>query len=722
MDDKTIAQLSIQGGNWQQDPVNIRVIEEASHRLRRGRGDLCVLIDSPPDSIIPPGVCEELIDTIRDTYYEMSGSVTRGLRASLLAANTLLFERNLRADSDHRIILGLNCALLRGKDVYIGQLGSALTTVVHEGQVTRYPDNSIWLRNSSPGPFDLKREPPAGLRRDVEPDLFHATLASGDLLLLTTTDLVHLAPKEDLVNAVTYTGGGSVRDGLETLANGRDLSAIIVECPGEQQPIETFKETLVRGGEQPDVSASRQPTEAVSATPVDEEDEGIWEEGTAETYSAVPSPVEDEPSFSEQRAFVDKEAADLPRVGFEDFKENLTRGAKKIRRKAEDLLLRVLPEELPERPKVQRESGPEISLSGRALVIVALVIPLVMLFIVIMTRVQYENTRHERFESVRALVGKLRRRIIHKLDDVDVVERLYHFWKLRDLDHDAVSRTDSSRIVLHGIDIFLLSRGSDRVHKFLLNDVGDALQSADKDSILVQKGDSYGGIELGDMVDIAWMEDGGRRTLSTFVILERAGSLLTYDPQQGIGILPVANSDTWLEPQAIGDYYGNLYVLDPLLGHILKYEPTDNAYTTPPSYYLNPHLDVDLTGAVDMAIDGNVYVLFADGQIQKFYDGEPQPFSMQGLPSPMRSPTTLFVSGSADSEETGGYVYVTDTGNERIIQFNKSGNYIRQFRDTLDGSRMGSLRAVCIDEATGRMFMLNGRTLWLVNIPPFDED
>jgi hypothetical protein len=320
-------------------------------------------------------------------------------------------------------------------------------------------------------------------------------------------------------------------------------------------------------------------------------------------------------------------------------------------------------------------------------------------------------------------LNELRRRSLHELDEVDRVQRLYNPWKLRDLDDRGMSKTDSSRIVLHGIDVFLLNCGSDRVYKFLLNDVGDALQSADQDSILVQKGDLHGGVRIGDIVDIAWLESGGQRTLSTFVALERAGSLLAYDPQQGIDLLPMANSDQWLNPQAIGGYYGNLYVLDPLLGHILKYTPSNNAYTNPPAHYLNPRLDVDLTGAVDMAIDGNVYVLFADGRVQKFYDGEPQTFSMNGLPSPMRSPTTVFASGSIDEEEeSAGYVYVTDTGNERVVQFDKSGNYLRQFQDKVGGTRMEALRAVYVDESTGRLFWVSGKALWLANIPPLGQD
>ena len=424
------------------------------------------------------------------------------------------------------------------------------------------------------------------------------------------------------------------------------------------------------------------------------------------------------------------------------------------------MLDRVLPNGAPQRPANRIRQAQGMPLSGKALVLIALIIPLVMLFIVVMMRLQYDRIRREQFESVQSLalskydaalqndnqvylrqglydalasveeglsispsdesLNDLRRRILHELDRVDRVERLYNFWRLTPLDDIATSPLDSSRIVIQGIDVYLLNRGSDRVYRFLLNDVGDSLQSVDTSSPLVAKGDVLAGLELGDIVDIAWISQGGERNEDRFAILERGGSLLVYDPQRGIELLPVANSDIWLKPQAIGGYYGNLYVLDPLLGRILKYVPTDDAYINPPSDYVNPNLYVDLTGAVDMAIDGNVYVLFADGQIAKFYEGDAIPYTIQGLPTPMKSPCVISVSGEQDPDAEG-YVYVADTGNERIVQFDKSGQYIRQFRDKQGEAHLKQLQGLYVDDENGRMFIVSSGALWQARLPELSE-
>jgi len=760
-----VESFAIQAGAWKRDPANIGVPDASLPKSWRGRGSLYTLIEVPQGVPVPPALLGEVLRTIVNTFYSTSGSVTRGLRSALLAANELLFERNLRADSERRVSLGLDCVLVRDRDAYIGQLGPALLSLVRQGSLQRIPEDSVWLHSENPSPFDLNREPPAGLRRDVEPNLSHISLNPGDVLVLSTTALARMASANELVNAVTYRGSESVRGNLEVLAAGRDLSAVVIECLGERQGA-GFRESLPEGAQVAEVKppaarASEEPPVLLAPAEEAGEPQPLVEEVPASASVASQELAEEERYRAEEEPVsleeaIEGEARKAGRLATS--LGNLRQGSERIRRSAEDLLVRVLPDSLPERPSEQPEPSRAPSLSGRALIVVSLAIPLAMFFLVVMTRVQYERALRQQFIDLqteaqtlydqamasddktlqreglyRALevIGEglalkstddtllsLQRRINHQLDQLDVVQRLYHFWQLAELpgEDEAAAVTDSSRIVVEGINVFVLHRGSDRVYRFLLNDVGDALQPIDKNAVLLQKGELRGGVRLGDLVDIAWMEAGGQRTLSTFVALERGGSLLAYDPQQGIDVLPVANSDIWLKPQAIGGYQGNLYILDPLLNRILKFVPTDNAYTTPPTDYLSAQLDVNLIGAVDMAIDGNVYVLFADGQIKKFFKGEAQPFTMAGLPTPMRSPTTIFVSGPK-RPDANGFVYVTDTGNERILQFDKAGNFIRQFRANPGEPQLRNLRGIYVDEDKGRMFIVSGKTLWLCDLP-----
>lgn len=812
---------------------------------RRPHDDLYILImDLPSAGRVHPAY-PRLIEVISQTFYGMTGSVTRALRAAVLAANELLFEANLRADGEHLTLLGLNCAAVRQSDIYVAHLGPALTLVRQGDSLVRYPDDSIWFAKEPPDTLDMGLEPPAGLRRDLEPDLFHVALGEGDLLLMANTGLAQAADAATLAGALASADAGGALAAIESLGIG-DMDAIAIE--GLPQLVimdavadDSWPQRILRSPRQsrdPALTRALQPTDAPASSgpaprlsPVERPVEARGRvPGTAEPDPAVPgtaaapAPIGEPPPFlwprdaagatgrlpeapsrmpiggvvsdaadspysdagDEADAYDEDEYGDEYDGGYdEDDDRAITAGttghimervrqsvptlhadlaglghtvqrrAGRIRIETEDYLIRVLPDRLPERPVMHEESEQTISLPGRALIAVAFVIPLVMLFLVVMTRVQYDRARSQQFDSLQALaqarfdaamqiesvvhqrealhealasveeglaispvdetLNTLRRRALHRLDEVDGVERLYHFWKLTEVDDDIISPTDSSRIVIHDNAVYILNRGSDRVYRFLLNEVGDALQTVDSNPVLAEKGSSVRGVPVGDLVDITWMEAGGARTLSTFVALERSGTLLAYDQQQGLDPLPVADSDIWLKPQAIGGYYGNFYVLDPLLGRILRYEPVDNIYTSPPSDYLDRQLDIDLTGAVDMTIDGNIYVLFADGRIMKFFKGERVPFNTVGLPSPMRSPTTITVSGKQEPDAYG-HVYVTDAGNERIIEFDKEGNYVRQFRARPDENHFKNLRAVYVDEERGRMFVLSGKTLWLTNI------
>ena len=71
-------------------------------------------------------------------------------------------------------------------------------------------------------------------------------------------------------------------------------------------------------------------------------------------------------------------------------------------------------------------------------------------------------------------------------------------------------------------------------------------------------------------------------------------------------------------------------------------------------------------------IDGNVWLLFADGRLLKFYGGEQKPFELKGLPDPLSAR-----AGSPQAD--GDLIYIADSGNGRILEFTKDGQFQRQF-------------------------------------------
>ena len=781
-------QLTARDGQVQDTTALVAFCDASRSRARRSKGNLCVVLQPTPDCDPSDQLMIRLQEVIEDAFYETPGSATRGLRSALFAANTALYEHNTKADEGQALLLGINLALIRDQDIYFSSIGPAFALVAGGGQVQRFPERSIWLDRPTPSPFEISQDPPAGLRADVEPSLASATFGPDDTLLLCSPwaatqaveqlasgrlDIATLGTKGDpRARTVLFAWGALAQSG----GHSATVPAAAPSAPVTRKPLVSSKPAPVH---KPQASAAQEPPapeaplrgpveaplpveEPAAAKPTlpsaDDLATPPWEDSPSESLPSAEEPYasyykEDELNYAEQ-------PASRPKLDLEGLRTDVQDTAKRLRREAGDVLDRMLPTNLPQRPAVSGAKPTGLALSGKALVLIAMVIPLIMVFIVVMMRVQYTRIRREQFESVQSLalsqydaalqtdstvylrqglydalatseeglaiapddesLAELQRRILHELDSVDGIERLYHFWRLTPLDELATSPTDGSRIVIHDIDVYLLNRGSDRIYRFLLNAAGDALQDADTATPLLAKGDKLGGIEIGDLVDIAWMEETGSRKEAGFVALERNGSLISYDPQQGLGLLPVANSDTWLKPQAIGGYMGNLYVLDPLLGRIFKYEPVNDAYTNPPGDYVNPGTYVDLTGAVDMAIDGHVYVLFADGQISKLYEGDTVPLSVQGLPTPMKSPSALCASGDPEND-VEGYLYIADSGNERIVQLSKEGRYIRQFRENAEEGYLSNLQGLYVDEGSQRMFLVSNGALWLARIPDLNE-
>jgi hypothetical protein len=751
-----ILQFGIQQGQVDLGPAQFAAVDPAAHRSWRGLGYLLLAIDAP-GTALPSDVCDSIFRAMADAYYSTArGSITRAVHAAVVAGNEGLFEHNVRADAEHTLAAGLNCAAVRDGEAYAAQYGPALALYIHEGKIAYSPSDSPWLKGDAQSWADGESPPMCGSSRRVEPKLFHIPLQPGDTLILGSTSLIRSADPRGLAAAVrtSVSLGWEAAIGSITgseMVGGALYRVPVTTTPPIEEPVavpeEPAEEPKGKPEEQqvPEPKAPKAPASvsAAPAAPVDEKPFLPEPESSSGVPRSKPAPSRKAPP-----------SVDLGGLG-----KRVGEGASKAWDRASDALLEALPRELPEQPEpTERVVHHTARVASRVLFGLAIAIPLAMLAMVVAFRVQASRleSQHIRdiytraanawdsaqatedsptarrfllecldavaeglaFDSEHTGLADLSSRATRRLDQLDRVERLYHVWQIAEIPHSPGTPLDSARIVLRDNEAYVLDRGSDTVCRFVLNDVGDALQDAAPDPVILEPGDELAGIVASDIVDIAWIEAGGVRRQSTFAALERSGSLIEFLPQAGISLQPVANSDAWLGPVAMGAYYGNLYVLDPLMGRILKYTPVDDAYTTPPVDYLGAYQGVDLTGAVDMAVDGNLYVLYADGSVQKYLAGEAQPFAMSGLPDAMDSPRAIFVSGEQEPDAPG-FVYVADTGNERILQFDKQGNYLRQFRANVGQEVLCDLQGLFVDEETGRLFVVSGRTLLLTAITPY---
>lgn len=169
----------------------------------------------------------------------------------------------------------------------------------------------------------------------------------------------------------------------------------------------------------------------------------------------------------------------------------------------------------------------------------------------------------------------------------------------------------------------------------------------------------------------------------------------------------------------IETYEGNLYFWGAEAEEVIKY--TSGHYGDIPVLWLETRdIDnVDLSTAIDMAIDGHIYLLLPDGHIQVFNAGRfERTISPEPIDPPLTSVTRFFLTGPTEE----GSIYLLDTLKERVIQLDKtSGQVIQQMRMRPDSPlRLNQLTDLYVDDSRTRpvLYLVNGRQIIRATVPP----
>ena len=227
---------------------------------------------------------------------------------------------------------------------------------------------------------------------------------------------------------------------------------------------------------------------------------------------------------------------------------------------------------------------------------------------------------------------------------------------------------------------------------------------------MVKKGQEVGGTVVSDLQDTTWAEAAGPNQRSKLLVLDTAKGLVGYDTQLGTKRLALGGADKLVQPQLTASYGGNLYIVDGEGDQVWRYRPDENGYGGQPEAYFAAGITVDLAGVQAVAIDGNIWLLFADGRLLKFFGGEQRPFDFQGLPGPLATPTALAVA------QEGDQLYILDAGNGRIVEVTKDGQFLRQFR-VRDDDFLRQAKDMYLDEAARKFYIVTPNKLYVADVP-----
>ncbi|PIR52586.1 hypothetical protein COU76_05650 [Candidatus Peregrinibacteria bacterium CG10_big_fil_rev_8_21_14_0_10_49_10] len=180
------------------------------------------------------------------------------------------------------------------------------------------------------------------------------------------------------------------------------------------------------------------------------------------------------------------------------------------------------------------------------------------------------------------------------------------------------------------------------------------------------------------------------------LISNQPTSMKTEDPA---GWITGTDAAAWLR---------YVYVLSPENNQIYKYERYSNRYAAPSEYNVNG----DLSGAIDMTIDGSVYILKEHGEVIKLFRGEQRPFVIRQLPGNiLESATRIF-------KVLDGNLYFLDSANKRVVVVSDGGatgesTYLKQY--VFEGS-VDILKDFYVDPEEARLYVMDAKNIFAVDL------
>lgn len=193
------SQIGLVSGIRQPASDLITVTESRSRStLEARKGRLYVVVEAEEDANQAQQACQLVSRTLRKMFYENdSYSITSSLRVAILAANEALYKHNFNAPKHKRANVGLTCAVVKERDLFLAQVAPTQAYMIVEGKLRSLPTHPSWkTAHTTPTPF--LPPSPLGVSLFVDPELYRCRLDVRDSLLLCGSNLAPLLKASDV--------------------------------------------------------------------------------------------------------------------------------------------------------------------------------------------------------------------------------------------------------------------------------------------------------------------------------------------------------------------------------------------------------------------------------------------------------------------------------------------------------------------------------------------
>lgn len=221
--------------------------------------------------------------------------------------------------------------------------------------------------------------------------------------------------------------------------------------------------------------------------------------------------------------------------------------------------------------------------------------------------------------------------------------------------------------------------------------------------------------ELSSGVSIAWAKVSGKDRLfvydgsSGIYEVESAG-LITHIP--GLSAIGSAVHE-------IATYQGNIYYLVPGERVVYKATSSSGRFSLAQTYNSSPFM----ADAVDISIDGAIWIINASGSVQKMTRGSSgvviTDVAVTGVPAPLGAECRIDTPLTSETAQKQ-YLYVLDPGGKRIVAINKAPsdgiNYVSQIVYRGDSGWFNSLKELVISSDSKSAYLLDGSTLVKIDL------